>query len=152
MLEIQIRPAEPTDIDALAELLVESYACPPWNETWSRDAAHERLRGILSGKDFRGAVALAGDAVVGALLGRKERWIDGFHFCLQELCVVPGRHRSGVGRALVHHMTQKLRREDTEGMYVITPPGDGPAGFYEKLGFYTSKHLVMACTADEHRS
>lgn len=148
MLEIQIRPAGLDDIETLAEVFVECYVAAPWNEAWSHEAARERLEGILTAKHFRGAVALAGTSVVGMLLGQKERWIERFHFHLQELCVVPGRHRSGVGRALVHYMAQELRLENTERMYLVTAAADGPATFYEKLGFYTSKRIVMACSLD----
>jgi aminoglycoside 6'-N-acetyltransferase I len=146
---LEIRNAVLDDLDAVTAAFVTCFNDPPWNDGWSFAAARERLEAILSARYFRGAVALSGGKVVGLLLGQKERWVDAFHFNLQEMCVLPERQRSGVGGALMRHVTEELRREGTAKIYLITGPDSAAAAFYSARGFYRSGgRIVMACVLE----
>jgi len=143
--DLQIRDASASDLDAMTAVFVECFNAPPWNDGWSAADAQERLRGMIDARHFRGAVAESHRAVVGFLLGQKERWIGSFHFNLQEMCVLPTHQRQGIGRALVTHVSRSLKSEGTEKIYLITGPNTGAAAFYEALGFYSSRgRIVMA--------
>jgi ribosomal protein S18 acetylase RimI-like enzyme len=59
--------------------------------------------------------------------------------------VLPDRQRSGVGEALLSHLTDALRLEGTEKIYLITSPDGGAAAFYGAHGYYKSGgRIVMA--------
>lgn len=146
---LEIRNAVVDDLDAITAVFVQCFNDAPWNDGWSFDAARERLVGILAARHFRGAVAVSDGNIVGLLLGQKERWVDAFHFNLQEMCVVPARQRNGVGRALLRHVTEQLRAEGTEKIYLITSPDGGAAAFYSAHGYYASRgRIVMAASLE----
>ena len=142
---LEIKDAVLDDLDAITAAFVQCFNGPPWNDGWSTAAASERLAGILEARHFRGAVAVSDGKVVGLILGQKERWVDAYRFYLQEMCVLPERQRSGVGRALLRHVTERLRGEGTEKIYLITGPDSGAAAFYSAHGYYASRgRIVMA--------
>lgn len=142
---IEIRNVVLDDLDAIAAVFVESFNAPPWNDGWSFAAARERLASILEARHFRGVVAISGGSMVGLLLGQKERWVDAFHFNLQEMCVLPSHQRAGVGGALLRALTEQLREEGTEKIYLITGPDSGAAAFYSARGYQVSRgRIVMA--------
>jgi len=62
---------------------------------------------------------------------------------LQELCVLPSRQRSGIGRALLKRLRDDLHLENTGKIYLITAAVGGPADFYDKLGFYRSSGRIL---------
>ena len=138
-----LRAVAVTDLDALTAVFTTCFNQPPWNDGWSEDAARERLEDLLSARHSRGAVAEVDSKVVGFLLGQKERWIHAHHFNLIELCVLPEHQRHGIGRGLVQHMIEALRRERCERISLITAPNSAAASFYEALGFYTSRSRAM---------
>ena len=146
---LEIRNAARDDLDAITAVFIQCFNDAPWNDGWSFDAARERLAGILEARHFRGAVAVADGKVVGLLLGQKERWVDAFHFNLQEMCVLPDHQRSGVGRALLRHLTSQVRGEGTKKIYLITGPDTGAAAFYSVHGYYVSRgRIVMASSLE----
>src|ERR1700744_6312735 len=108
-MTFQIRAAVPGDLAAITSVYVECFNAPPWHDGWSFAAAHERLSAYLETRQFRGAIALSEQTVVGLLIGQKERWVNGFHFFLQEMCVAPSQQRRGVGRALLVHIRAALQ-------------------------------------------
>jgi aminoglycoside 6'-N-acetyltransferase I len=142
---IRIRNATASDLDTLTNVFVACFNEPPWNDGWTFEAARERLGAILESRLFCGAVAFVDDDAVGLVLGQKERWVDAFHFNLQEMCVCSSHQRKGLGRALLNHLKQELQRDGVSKMYLITGP-DGPAdAFYSAAGFYRSRgRIVMA--------
>jgi len=142
---LEIRNAVIDDLDAVTAVFVACFNAPPWNDGWSFTVARDRLEAIFDARHFRGALAISDGVVIGLLLGQKERWVDAFHFNLQEMCVLPDRQRSRVGDALLRHVTEELRREGTEKIYLITGPESGAAAFYSTQGYYTSRgRVVMA--------
>ncbi len=147
---ILIRSATASDLDALTAVFISCFNEPPWNDGWTFAVARERLAAILESRLFCGAVAFIDEEPVGLVLGQKERWVDAFHFNLQEMCVRSSHQRRGLGRSLLAHLKQELRRDGVSKMYLITGP-DGPAdAFYSAAGFYRSRgRVVMAAGLKE---
>jgi aminoglycoside 6'-N-acetyltransferase I len=143
----EIRNVVLDDLDAITAVFVECFNAPPWNDGWSLAAARERLANILEARHFRGAVAISDGNVVGLILGQKERWVDAFHFNLQEMCVLADRQRNGVGGALLRALTEQLRAEGTEKIYLITGPDSGAAAFYSAHGYYLSRSRVVMASS-----
>ena len=140
---VEIRNAVPSDLDDMARVYMACFNEPPWNDNWSFEAARDRLEAILETRHFRGAIAIADGGVVGLLVGQRERWVDAFQFYLQEMCVLPRKQRGGIGRALVTHITEQLKREGTERAFLLTAPDSAAANFYASLGFYTTRGRVL---------
>ena len=142
----QIRAAVGDDVDAVTAVYVACFNAPPWNDGWSFEGARERLQGYMETRFFRGAIAVADGAVVGLLVGQKERWVRSYHFLIQEMCVLPEQQRKGIGKALLSHVSEELGREGTEKMFLITGPDTPAAAFYAAHRFYPSRaRQVMVC-------
>lgn len=147
---IKMRSVTRADLDELANMFVACFNAPPWNEGWPFCAARERLELHLDSRHAMGTLASWQGRSVGMLLGQRQRWVEGFHFELQELCVLPEHQRRGVGRALVQHVTAELRREGTFKVYLLTGPGTPAEAFYASCGFYKSRaRIVMAASLSD---
>lgn len=147
----QIRAAVGEDLDAVTAVYVACFNAPPWNDGWSFEGARERLEGYIETRHFRGAVAVADGAVIGLLLGQKERWVRSYHFLIQEMCVLPEHQRKGIGKALLSYMAALLGREGTEKMFLIAGPDAPAATFYAAQGFYPSRaRQIMVCPIANH--
>ncbi len=143
MIEPTLREVVKSDAGDLTQLFLYCFNGPPWNDGWSREAAEERLDGLMTAPHFRGYLAVYESRVVGMLLGQKERWVHDYHFNLQEMCVLPSMQRSGVGTALMRHAQGALLGENVDKVYLITAPGDAAEAFYGKLGFYKSRGRIV---------
>jgi N-acetylglutamate synthase-like GNAT family acetyltransferase len=129
-VEVPIRPARQQEAAALSELCVRS------KEVWGYDAAFMALaRAALEVKPEEIAagnvwVAEADGIVAGvvALLPTDTPDI----LDLAKLFVMPGRFRSGVGRALLAHAIAVARRRGARHLTILADPN--AAGFYEANG------------------
>jgi aminoglycoside 6'-N-acetyltransferase I len=146
---LMLRQVGVEDVQALAELYCECFNAPPWNDGWSLEAAYERLAALSSVSHFRGYVALLDGSAVGMLLGQKERWVTGYHFCVHEMCVRTSMQRSGIGALLLRRAFDELRGEGVDKVYLITAPGDAAEAFYAKHGFYNSQSRIVMALALE---
>lgn len=139
-----LRAAAPEDAESIALLHTES-----WRRTYRgmmsdefldggalanrRRVWHERLHGANTNQFVR--VAHDGTAIVGficAFANDDPVWgsyIDNLH-------VVPGMHRRGVGRALMHSVGEWLMDvQPAAGVYLWVMEANGPAReFYQRLG------------------
>jgi GNAT superfamily N-acetyltransferase len=119
-MPIEIREAEPDEIDALVPLLLlaePSYPSLRWSLKNLSDAVY-RL-------DLDGA--LAGAATV--------RW-EGDPCEIVELAVAAERQGTGLGRALVEWLLAEARRRGKRAMEVGTANASlGNIAFYQKCGF-----------------
>ncbi|WP_182526570.1 GNAT family N-acetyltransferase [Nocardioides dongkuii] len=124
----------PDRLDACAELYVEVFRAPPWDETWRLEDARQRLSDFLGAPRSRGLCLAGPDGVLlGFALGRRERYQDEDHFLLQEMCVRPDQQGQGHGSALLEALTADLA--DLRHWY-LTTMRDGPAAaFYARHGF-----------------
>lgn len=69
---MRVRELLPEDIDACANMLIEAYNPPPWNDHWTEETGKRYLSDFISNSKFIGYVALESDEVVGALFARRK--------------------------------------------------------------------------------
>src|SRR5690348_805172 len=131
---MEFRNISSDDLDALAEVYVKAFNAPPWNDGWTILAACERLSRFVITEGSYGVVAQEDGVVLGFALGRLERWIDGEHFHLKEMCVTPERQRSGVGSRILDALTSRLTQLGVSAVYLETLPHTQAAMFYERHG------------------
>lgn len=144
-----IRAIETEDVAVLARVFKECFAAPPWNEAWSDQAAIRRLGQFVSAETCRGVVAFEAERAVGFALGQVEGWLDGNLFLVQEeMCVQPGRQRSGLGGRLLAWLLRELEARDrVTGAYLLTDAGSGAEAFYLGRGFQRSGRKVVLSTS-----
>jgi len=131
-----------SDLDSCTGLFVETFANPPWNETWRPEIVRSRLDQIARTPHFFGAV-IGGPSILGFALGFSEPWHEGTHFYLKEMVVAASHQRQGLGTRLLDFLTTELARRDTRRIYLLTARGDLSEAFYARSGFYTSPKMIL---------
>lgn len=127
-------PELATVTEALLEQLPAWFGIPEANAEY-----------VNAARTLNGLVARVGDEPVGVLLQRR-------HFPeaaeIHLMAVSPDHHRQGVGRALVNHLMEELRREGCEVLQVKTlgpshpdPGYEATRKFYRALGFHPLEEL-----------
>jgi len=144
------RPFEAQDLDACIEIYLETFASPPWNESWDPVVVRARLDQIVRTPGFFGAILGAGEPE-GFALGFSEPWHEGSHFYLKEMCVRPTLQRRGHGSALMEYLTSQLVSRDIRRIYLLTARGDLSQAFYSKAGFYISPKMILMARRLEGR-
>lgn len=159
-----VRPFEDSDLEACAGLFTETFARPPWNETWDPEVVSARLEQIVRTPHFLGLVLIAqpdlitsnGDAegqggdpdgregeLLGFALGFAEPWHEGSHFYLKEMCVHPDHQRQGLGSRLMTELMARTQERGSSRIYLLTTRGEAAEQFYTRAGFYTSPKMIL---------
>lgn len=132
---MKIRRLVEEDLERSAALYTRVFNEAPWSDGWTIAVAHERLERFMAHSGSIGILALEGEEVLGFLLGCCERWVDGEHFHLKEMCVSAERRRKGIGAGLLRSLTDLLKDLDVKAIYLETGPGSPADSFYRKNGF-----------------
>ena len=139
----QIQPLEEVDLPACAALFVKVFAAPPWNESWSVEAATRRFDDCFRTPGFFGLLAKSEERIVGFALGCVEQWHTSNHFHLREICVAPALQRRGVGSELMGALEDNLREAGVGRIILHTARDSDAQAFYDRCGFGTSARMVM---------
>ncbi|BCM93257.1 hypothetical protein IAD21_05146 [Abditibacteriota bacterium] len=140
---MEFYPIEAANLMDCAELFVNVFNGPPWNESWQQDAVMRRLEECYRTPHFYGLLAKVEGRAVGFALGYGEQWDQSQHFYLKEMCVAADLQRSGVGTALMEALEQNLKGRGVEKIYLYTARDTSSQNFYEKQGFYVSSKMIM---------
>ena len=116
---------------------------PPWNDDWTVETAQTRLSEIIETPGYRGYSALLDEELVGLVMGYLEQWHTGEHFYLKEMCVRPSWQRHGIGTSLMEHLTEALRNDGVERVYLLTMQESPARAFYEINGFRLNERIGM---------
>ena len=140
-----IRPIAESDVEEISQIFVACFSATPWNEVWSVEAAHARIRPVLQTQSSRGCVAILNDSIVGAAFGQIEGGLNKNMFHLQEFFVLPSVQRQGIGKKILSKLFSELAvAENVASIYLLTIRASPAQAFYEKFGFSTSaKKIVM---------
>ncbi|WP_298471025.1 GNAT family acetyltransferase [uncultured Erythrobacter sp.] len=133
---IEIQPYDPAHFDGVDRLWREVFPNDP-----PRNQAGSAIPVKLSLKDGLFWVAIEReDAVVGTIMAG---W-DGHRGWLYSVAVDPHKQRAGIGRQLVEHAVQELRRRGCGKVNLqIRAGNDAVEAFYAKLGFQTEARISM---------
>lgn len=132
-----------SDLKRCAEIFIEVFNSPPWEEGWEVSSALPRMQEIAGTPGFVGIKAMKDEGMVGFVMGYAESFDAGSDFYLKEMCVLPKLQRQGIGSLLLEELKKQLRQVGARTLYLLTPKETPAAWFYEKNGFQTSKKMIM---------
>ena len=118
-----------------AELYVSVFNAAPWNDGWSLEAVRERFHSFSNYPSFFGLGYVANALPSGLAFGWSERWVDGWHYHLKEMCVAPHAQREGLGGKLIAELEQRLLRQGISRVFLETGQSAPAKTFYERHGY-----------------
>jgi len=134
------------DIDDLVEcsdLYVSTFIAEPWNETWNKDDAFDRLNDFLSSPNSVALKAVCNNEILGFLIGENQAWNgEKFHY-LKEICVHNSKHRQGIGKNLMNSLEAMMNDHGVSRIYLITQRDSVPSEFYSRLGYTENTNIMV---------
>jgi ribosomal protein S18 acetylase RimI-like enzyme len=129
-----IRAFEPADRDAVVALWRDCDLVRPWNDP------HKDIARKLTIDDGMFLVAEVDGALVGAVMAG----YDGHRGWINYLAVAPGARGTGLGRALVDAVEERLATIGCPKVNLqIRTGNEGVVAFYERLGYRTDAAVSM---------
>ncbi|MCR4640024.1 GNAT family N-acetyltransferase [Ruminococcus sp.] len=138
-----IRRYRPSDLKKAAEVFRAAFAAEPWNEDWTLELAETRINELMSAPQSIGYVSENNGAVQAILCGRKLTYLHGAEYVIDEFCVSPDIQRSGIGSAVLDHVSKELTGEGAAAMVLLTTRGYPSERFYIKNGFTASDTMIF---------
>ncbi len=133
-----------THISKLAELYVETYNAPPWNDAWTLSAAAQKLDEMINCRDAYGLVCCDEEGKsIGAIVGASEAYYDCRQFFIKDFFVAPAMQGKGVGTALMHALERNLKEKGVAKTYLFTSRGDQTEQYYHRRGYKSWNGMVM---------
>lgn len=130
-------------VSGAADVLVNAYALPPWNESWSLEAAAENVTYVLETPRSIALAAVDGDKVLGIALGIRQRRHIGPVIYVDELSVQPDSQGKGIGTALLSAMFETAGAEGCSSVWLISQRGGALSEFYQRSGFAMRSDLGL---------
>ncbi|BCO07859.1 N-acetyltransferase [Desulfolithobacter dissulfuricans] len=141
-----IRPARAADLPALTALLELLFSI---EEDFSFDEALQRqgLGLLLDSQEAVILVAELQDRVIGMCTGQLliSTAIGGPKVVVEDVVVLPGHHRCGVGSRLLEELAAWARRRGASRLQLLADRNNQPAlGFYSHQGWHKTR-LICLC-------
>jgi aminoglycoside 6'-N-acetyltransferase I len=133
-----------TNIAQFVELYVSVFNSAPWNDGWSESVVKERLEAFTAFPTFLGLGCIVDNHAVGLVFGWSERWTQGWHFQIKEMCVAPQHQSQRLGTRLMKAFEHDLLSRGIKQIYLQTGENAPARRFYEGLGFKTVSLVSMS--------
>jgi N-acetylglutamate synthase-like GNAT family acetyltransferase len=135
---------QPRHLPELAQLYVQTYNVPPWNDEWSEELVIQKLSQMIHCEGFYGIVSKdPQDAITGMIVGEKEIYFNCMHFYIKDFCVALNLRGSGIGTELLKELERQIVLMGIRQMYLFTSRNDDTEGFYRNRGFSSWDDMVM---------
>ena len=131
-------------IPLLAELYVETYNAPPWNDAWTTPLATKRLDEMICCRDAYGLACLDDHgAIVGMVVGSSETYYNCTQFFIKDFFIIPAIQGQGFGTALLAELELRLRHMGIEKTYLFTAKGGQTERYYHHHGYTSWNGMVL---------
>ncbi len=135
---------QPTHLPELAQLYVQTYNAPPWNDKWTEELVTQKLSQMMHCEGFFGIISLdPHGAISGMIIGEKEIYFNCIHFFVKDFCVAYDLRGTGIGSELLKELERQLIQMGIYQMYLFTSRMDETEGFYRRRGFESWEYMVM---------
>ncbi len=124
------------DFPMMAAFYKDVFSREPWKDDWSDE---KQLAAYI--KDIAGCFnsinygLYEGEKMLGLCLGSKRHWWGGTEYVIEEFCISPDMQGKGVGTKFMQMITDKIKTDDMNGIYLCTERDKPAYDFYKKKGF-----------------
>lgn len=126
-------PLASDQISACAQLLVCTYACPPWSEAYDPGTVVRYLSKFLKDPAYIALVWTEDNMPKGLALGMRIPGVDSDYFRLEEFCTWP--QQQGIGRHFMDALKAHIYHLGMDSMILGTVRDFPACTFYQKNHF-----------------
>ena len=132
-----------SDLEICTEIYVNAFNAPPLNyEFLSKEKAERYLRDLTRTPGFLGYTYWEEDVMIAFCFGKLDNYFEGTMFEVEELAVIPQKHRSGIGSTVMQLLETKLASYRVMAVNLQTSRDLPAFGFYLKNGYEELKENV----------
>ena len=131
---MEIRKILKSDLEELANLMVDVYNAPPWNNKWTVETALESLSDISGFPKFFGNVIVDGNKIIGAIIGHIRRYGSESTFYIDEFFISEKYRGTGLAKNLYQTSIKQLQQRGINGAFFTTLKNSRAYNFYVKQG------------------
>ncbi|MHB1457831.1 MAG: GNAT family N-acetyltransferase [Armatimonadota bacterium] len=133
---MHIRVLDETDISRCGEIYSSAFSVPPYNDSWTQDAAEVMLEGLLQ-RDHENCWCLeVGDVIVGFVFCTV---FGSFRATIQEIAVSPEYQCLGHGSALIEYALTQFNMKGITAIDLVANRNAPAYRLYRKFSFVEPK-------------
>ena len=137
-----------SNILTFSDLYVSVFNDAPWNDGWSLEVVHERFHSFSKYPSFFGLGHITNGLPDALAFGWSERWANGWHYHLKEMCVASHCQRQGLGGKLIAELEQRLLLQGIGRVFLETGHSAPARAFYEQHGYRQLALVSLAKAID----
>jgi GNAT superfamily N-acetyltransferase len=126
-----------------ADILVQAYAEPPWEEAWTMENARRRLVELSSALDAITLGAFYQGQLVGFVFASPHTSAIGTGLYVAEIAISPSYQRTGFGTALLSHVEHTAIQLGYPQVWLVSRQIGGVADYYKTNGYSRSNALCV---------
>lgn len=130
-------------LEQVAEMYVEAFNAPPWNDKWTPKLVIKRLSQMMNCEGFYGMLCFDNGQLNGMVLGNHEVFYDCMHFHIKELCVRLNLRGKGIGSDLLKQFENHLMKQGIDETYLFTSKADETEVFYQNRGYKSWNSMIL---------
>lgn len=138
-----IKGYENKELRQCAELLMQTYNCPPWNNNWTLEKAQSYLQEFVANSKFTGFTLWEGDSLIGAAFCHEQTWWTNNELYVDEFYISPLHQKKGNGKLLMQAIEEYGRQHHLAGITLLTNKNMPAYTFYKKNDFLLAENVVM---------
>lgn len=126
-----------------AELYIKAFNAEPWNDKWTLETAHKRLKDISISPNFEGVLYIEDGQIKGAIFGNYEQYYEGLHYNLREMFISNELQGRGIGSKLINKLEERLEKLGVTTIILFTSTGNRTSQFYLNNNFSQWNSMAM---------
>ena len=138
---MKIRLVKNKDLEALAEIFMESFNGAKVGENWDKDSALRFMKYWFRIQPDMFFLAEEKNEITGGIVTNVKPWWKGNVILDTELFVKPSHQKKGIGNKLCQTlMEESIRKYNIRGVYIVTfAEKDSLINWYSKIGLKQDK-------------
>lgn len=132
-----------SDINKLVDLFIKVFSEPPYNETWTKELAFERLSETYENcEDFCLYIEDQGK-VIGLIVCDTQTWHDGVHIFIEDVIVDPNYRNKGIGSKLLKKLEEIAKKKNIVSIDLLSNTKSKAIGFWKKNNYKPNGYIEL---------
>lgn len=139
----EIIPMSIDNVDQCIDLYIKVFNAEPWNENWSHASTRAMLHDLSHTPGFKGYLLVFNHNIIGFMGGYSKTYGQGMTFNLAEFCIAEEFQGKGYGSRMLAYLEEELKKEDANGIFLLTSSGGMAEKFYKRSGFEIKPNRIV---------